>query len=581
MSALKTDEAEYRTELDSHADTCVVGANVLVTHDYERPVTVTGYDASQGNKRYRTVSAAIAYDDPILGRPVIVHIHQATHIPHLQHNLLCPMQLRMNDVEVNETPKFLVKHPTDKDHAIVISEKTNDGTSNQLLIPLSLSGVTSYFPSRKPTQGEYERAEVDGYCYDLTAPTLEWNPSCQSFQDQEEERTDHRGLVPDQLVNIPPMQVCSIEADIQSYVHDNVTSSMPFEEGPIEGGLFSTAAIHTQKTFPIEPEVLSKRWGIGVQTARQTLLRTTQRGVRTVLNPTLSRRFRTNDRQLRYRRLPTTLFGDTLIASKASRRGNTCAEVFANATGWKRAYPMRKKGQAHEALSKLFAEEGVPAKIVVDGSKEQTLGEFRKKARQADCYILTAEPYTPQSNAAESAIRELKKGVGRKMVKSKAPRRLWDDCLELEAHIQSLTSSDHFLLQGEVPDTMIKGETSDISQFCQHAWYEWIKFRDTALSFPEPKMVLGRYLGPSIDIGPAMTAKILKANGQVVYRSTYRALTEEEWVSEDEKKERQTFDESVETKLGPKMNWEDLPSEDSETPIYERYAIRALCLFLR
>ena len=85
MSALKTDEAEYRTELDSHADTCVVGANVLVTHDYERPVTVTGYDASQGNKRYRTVSAAIAYDDPILGRPVIVHIHQATHIPHLQH----------------------------------------------------------------------------------------------------------------------------------------------------------------------------------------------------------------------------------------------------------------------------------------------------------------------------------------------------------------------------------------------------------------------------------------------------------------------------------------------------------------
>ena len=29
-------------------------------------------------------------------------------------------------------------------------------------------------------------------------------------------------------------------------------------------------------------------------------------------------------------------------------------------------------------------------------------------------------------------------------------------------------------------------------------------------------MVLGRYLEPSIDIGPAMTVKILKSNGEVV-----------------------------------------------------------------
>ena len=38
-------------------------------------------------------------------------------------------------------------------------------------------------------------------------------------------------------------------------------------------------------------------------------------------------------------------------------------------------------------------------------------------------------------------------------------------------------------------------------------------FRDFAVTYPDDKLVLGRYLGPSIDVGPALTAKILKANG--------------------------------------------------------------------
>ena len=58
-------------------------------------------------------------------------------------------------------------------------------------------------------------------------------------------------------------------------------------------------------------------------------------------------------------------------------------------------------------------------------------------------------------------------------------------------------------------------------------------------------MVLGRYLGPSMDIGPAMTAKILKPNGQVVHRSTLRPLTRDEWEDPLEIQERKEFDEAV------------------------------------
>ena len=56
----------------------------------------------------------------------------------------------------------------------------------------------------------------------------------------------------------------------------------------------------------------------------------------------------------------------------------------------------------------------------------------------------------------------------------------------------------------------MSGETSDISQFCELERYKLIMFRYSAESFPEDKMVLGRYLGPSIDVGPAMTVNIMK-----------------------------------------------------------------------
>ena len=45
------DGDETRTELDSHADVCVLGRNALVVQDFNRPVDVTGYDPGLGTKR--------------------------------------------------------------------------------------------------------------------------------------------------------------------------------------------------------------------------------------------------------------------------------------------------------------------------------------------------------------------------------------------------------------------------------------------------------------------------------------------------------------------------------------------------
>ena len=121
----------------------------------------------------------------------ILEVHQAIEIPHLHHNLLCPMQLRVNDVEVNERPKFLTRYPTDSSHAIIVP---SEGCEVRLTIPLSLKGVTSYFPTRKPTREEYERASTR---FELTSEAPEWNPHTNLFSDQEEALVDDSGMLLD------------------------------------------------------------------------------------------------------------------------------------------------------------------------------------------------------------------------------------------------------------------------------------------------------------------------------------------------------------------------------------------------
>jgi hypothetical protein len=89
----------------------------------------------------------------------------------------------------------------------------------------------------------------------------------------------------------------------------------------------------------------------------------------------------------------------------------------------------------------------------------------------------------------------------------------------------SHTSLDIFVQEGQVPETKVKCETVNISTIAEYAWYEWVKFRDTAAKFPVSKIQLGRYLGATIDIVPVMARKILKNNGSVMYRTSISSLT--------------------------------------------------------
>eukprot|EP00804_Cyclotella_cryptica_P014743 CCRYP_021052-RA/>CCRYP_021052-RA protein AED:0.46 eAED:0.43 QI:0/0/0/1/1/1/2/0/144 len=141
------------------------------------------------------------------------------------------------------------------------------------------------------------------------------------------------------------------------------------------------------------------------------------------------------------------------------------------------------------------------------------------------------------------------------MIKSGSPKKLWDDCLVIESYIRSNTAHDIYMLHGEVPETIMSGETSDISQFCEFEWYAWVKFRDSAVQSPEDSLVLGRYLGPVLMLDQCSLQKSF--NKMVVHRSTYRGLTPEEIVNPVDQAAMNSFNESIEVKLGPKASVDD------------------------
>jgi hypothetical protein len=130
------------------------------------------------------------------------------------------------------------------------------------------------------------------------------------------------------------------------------------------------------------------------------------------------------------------MYTDTMYSTILSRQMNKAAQIFCTTFGFVRSFPLKKEKEAHEALSLLFHRDVVPNDMVMDGYKAQALGEFRRKLRDAGCHIKQTEPHTQSSNMGEGAVRELKKGVGRQMLRSGCPKQLWDDCIIREAYVR-------------------------------------------------------------------------------------------------------------------------------------------------
>jgi hypothetical protein len=209
------------------------------------------------------------------------------------------MQLRDYDVRVNDEPEHVVPIPTDDHHAMVTPAV---GGKESLRIPLALNGVTRYFTRRKPTRQEYEQCDPD-LILELTAESVGWDLHIPRFQEQEATMLDERGclLDYDRKASKWIAAIHTVEGGTQPEEQlyqalGNTTRTRTVtakEKWNVVGALFTS-----KRGRKVGLKTLAKNWGIGVHQAQRMIDATTQYGLHTVLHPTLSRRFRTNDRQL-------------------------------------------------------------------------------------------------------------------------------------------------------------------------------------------------------------------------------------------------------------------------------------------
>jgi hypothetical protein len=243
--------------------------------------------------------------------------------------------MRLHDVIFNETPKFQSLNPTSLSQSISVR---GDNVEDVLVIPLELHGVVSCFPTFKPTQLEFETCDR----YELTYESPEYDPSATTFHEQEDSMMDSWGnLKVSGDFHPKRLQVCSLrqkEAEVKllsSKYNDTSTKlqdlSSVLDDGTLLAELddittnlnISLVKSEMRDKAGVDAATVAKHWGIGIEAAKRVRPVNTQRGIMIMIHPSLTNRYNTNDRQLRYRRLPVTMHndfrGDTVVVHTTTR----------------------------------------------------------------------------------------------------------------------------------------------------------------------------------------------------------------------------------------------------------------------
>ena len=404
--------------------------------------------------------------------------------------------MRLTGIEVDECPKFLSKDPNDSNHSMYFPD-------DNIRIPFQLEGIISYIATRTPTDDELIHEQ--GH-YLLLTPNLPiWDPHTCDYRDQEHAMLDYNGHVKDTKRKTTSISdVSTLKQNTNDERQHQFVSSVQF--------LGETVSVvkSAHRKGRVDATKLSRRLNIPYEMAKKTIQATTQLAVRTVAEPSLTRKFSTNDRMIRYPRLATDTFMDTFFSSKKSgpsHRGFTSCQVFATEFGHTFVVPMGGKSgiEIAQAIKRYFKEIGVPQHLICDQAKEQVRGAARILCNEAGCIVMELEKGTPASNRAERAIKILKDGSKKDMFDSNSPMAFWCYCVEHRADIINATVRSNFLLQGSTPHTKLTGQPTDISSLCEYGWYEWVIYRVEGEKYPYQHQRLGRTLGPARNAGNMMS----------------------------------------------------------------------------
>ena len=542
-----------RAELDSHADTCVLGRNFVVLSYTGRECDVIPYtDQYKAVAGVPIVTGATAYTDQDSGETIILVINEALYMPTVMpDSLLNPNQLRAYGTVVQDNPY--------SGAPMYIADPQGTVT-----VPLKSTGTTIFADTRTPTEDELSSCLK----VELTSAHM-WRPNMVKFPEPrwtiDEDRIsqgisatttrreiDSRGLVdsegedlhhPDLIFNLHDFNerlIRSVQTSVDS--QRRVVAEVQLASEPTPNTFVSK-----DRRGDVSPEKLADRWMIGLDQAILTLKNTTQRLVRSAMLP-LARRYKA-DRIFNLPRLLGEWFTDTIDARCTSIDGNKYAQIFANESFFATIYPMDKKSKAGDALRVFCNEFGVPESLRHDGSKEQCEKntEFQKQVRRHDIVTKISEPAMHNQSPAEGIVREVKRKWFRAMVKKKIPKRFWDYGYRWVCETMQRTYLRGHRIDGGIPLQKVTGETVEIAEYLDFGIYDHVWYRDNS-GLGENK--LGRWLGVSKHVGGEMCYHILPNTGTPISRSTVWNLTADEKKTDEVKAMIAEFDASIDTLLG-------------------------------
>jgi hypothetical protein len=161
-------------------------------------------------------------------------------------------------------------------------------------IPLLLREVTSCFNVRCPSCAKFEDDDIPKI--EMTYKSPEWDPADPDWASRKSPRWIRGDECTILRLSSPQddgLLILCLRPSKQLTSRVMIIFMMPSRRMSMFWG-FKSKNGHQA----INPDTLTEKWLVLPEVAGRTLERTTQRGVRTISNPSLSRRFRTNDRQL-------------------------------------------------------------------------------------------------------------------------------------------------------------------------------------------------------------------------------------------------------------------------------------------
>ena len=573
-----------RCELDSHADTCVAGANFAICEFDGMTCEVSPYTESyESMKDVPIVGAATAWTNVETGETHILYFNQM-----LWYGGTMPMSL-INPNQMRYFGHSLCDDVTDRNREFGILLE-----DYAMTIPFAMSGTTVYFESRVPSQWELQN------CNTIIMTDESWDPATVSLADTSSskwtrEEQEWRTI---SLIQSKPEESIWNDGQLASIseVHDDkylikrliasvnvathIRTNTPVEENNRKVSFIGAKNRHTHVTT----EEVARILRCGMETAKQTLKVTTQRGVRQALHP-LHRRYRVDHLNLNRKRINDTFYTDTLFSKTKSLNGMRCAQVYTNGR-FTKVYPMESKSSACIANSlQDFADDvGIPETLVCDLATEQTGKNtpMMKEVRRLRIRMRNSEKgRSNQNHKAETEIRELKKRWKTRMVEKNVPKRLWDYGLVYMAEILSITARGSNQRPGLEE---ISGQTIDISEWLDFEFYDSVWYWDEKKTdMTDDQGKVGRWLGIAHRIGSDMTYWILTKGGNVIARSTVQHITLSDMAKDTVKTAVQEYDAAVITRLNDDAHLTDEPGifyldddndeegETGETPTDEEY----------